>query len=173
MSVSRGQVAGSMRKTIENLPEAIEALRDRIVELEEMGRAWQESDEHKHADELRAGIEAAWREVDLARAERDAHADGEDRGRPRAAARGEAARALLHLNDLLVAAEAERDAMRAEVERLWVIRDDAKSSQERMRLELVRLDTLARERGEEVERLQDLASDAGTRCGIESLKGKP
>jgi hypothetical protein len=70
-------------------------------------------------------------------------------------------------------AERERIALQTEVEGLWVIRDDAKSSQERMRLELVRLDTLARERGEEVERLQDLASDAGTRCGIESLKGKP
>ena len=48
-----------------------DTLRERIVELEEMGRAWQESDEHKHADELRASSEAAWREVDLARAERD------------------------------------------------------------------------------------------------------
>jgi len=51
--------------------EAIRALLAQLVEVEEMGRAWHESDEHKHADELRASSEAAWREVDLARAERD------------------------------------------------------------------------------------------------------
>jgi hypothetical protein len=54
---------------VESLRAENAALKERNAELEEMGRAWQESDEHKHASILREKIDrvlaenAALREV--------------------------------------------------------------------------------------------------------------
>lgn len=64
---------------------ALRAVLERNVELEEMGRAWQESDEHKHADALRAEVEQAEEEATFLRGQYNE--SEEKRGKAEAALR--------------------------------------------------------------------------------------